>query len=370
LDINFIGPINQLGYGVATLNILKSLAKSNNISLWIIGQGQAPQDDVEVINKCRDNCYLFNKNAPCLRIWHQNDMAMMVGKGLHAGMPIFELDKFTDIEKHNLKSLDHIFVNSKWAADIVKQEIGASNVSVAPLGVDTSIFKPLPVKSKNSNATTFLNVGKWEVRKGHDVLLQAFNKAFEPSDNVRLIMNCHNPFLKEGVTPITNEKWVADYKSSKMGDKIDILEHRLDTQQMLAQIMNIADCGVFPARAEGWNLDLLEMMACGKMVITTNYSAHTEFCNGSNSLLIPIKDKELAYDGVWFKGQGSWAEIGDDEIDTLIRHMRYIHKNKQDGASLHNHEGIVTAQKFSWDNSAEQILGVLNARNSNKGFSP
>jgi hypothetical protein len=39
----------------------------------------------------------------------------------------------------------------------------------------------------------FLNVGKWEYRKGHDVLLEAFNKAFEPTDNVRLVMNCHNP---------------------------------------------------------------------------------------------------------------------------------------------------------------------------------
>ena len=48
----------------------------------------------------------------------------------------------------------------------------------------------------------------------------------------------------------------------------------------------MADCGLFPARAEGWNLELLEMMACGKQVIATNYSAHTEFCTKENSILI------------------------------------------------------------------------------------
>ena len=53
------------------------------------------------------------------------------------------------------------------------------------------------------------------------------------------------------------------------------------------------DCGVFPARAEGWNLELLEMMSCNKPVIATNYSAHTEFCDDKNCMLIDIEDMEI-----------------------------------------------------------------------------
>ena len=36
-----------------------------------------------------------------------------------------------------------------------------------------------------------------------------------------------------------------------------------------------AHCGVFPARSEGWNLGLVEMLSMGRHVIATDYSAHT-----------------------------------------------------------------------------------------------
>ena len=54
--------------------------------------------------------------------------------------------------------------------------------------------------------------------------------------------------------------------------------------------MSQVDCGVFPSRAEGRNLELLEMMSAGKHVITTDYSAHTEFCTKDNAGLVPITD--------------------------------------------------------------------------------
>ena len=68
--------------------------------------------------------------------------------------------------------------------------------------------------------------------------------------------------------------------------------------------MSQTDCGVFPARAEGWNLELLEMMSCGKNVIATNYSSHTEFCNSENCMLVETTELEDAHDGKWFRGQG------------------------------------------------------------------
>ena len=77
--------------------------------------------------------------------------------------------------------------------------------------------------------------------------------------------------------------------------------------------MSKADCGIFPSRAEGWNLDMLEMMALNKSIITTNYSAHTEFCNKDNSFLIDISETEPANDGKWFFGQGNWAKIGEEQ---------------------------------------------------------
>ena len=73
------------------------------------------------------------------------------------------------------------------------------------------------------------------------------------------------------------------------------------------------------------------MMSCGKQVIATNYSAHTEFCNDENCLLVDTNEKEDAKDNFWFRGQGQWASIKDEQITSLAEHMRSVHEKKEKG---------------------------------------
>jgi glycosyltransferase involved in cell wall biosynthesis len=120
--------------------------------------------------------------------------------------------------------------------------------------------------------------------------------------------------------------------------------------------MSQVDCGVFPSRGEGWNLELLEMMAAGKHVITTNYSAHTEFCSQENATLIPIKDVESAFDGKWFFGQGNWAKIDDEEVNLLTQEMNLFAETYKGQQNTH---GIETAKKFSWQNTAREMIKCL-----------
>ena len=217
-----------------------------------------------------------------------------------------------------------------------------------PLGVDTEIFKPhLSTRQK----TIFFNCGKWEIRKGHDVLVECFNSAFGHDDDVELWMMCDNPFIGN-----KNEYWKNLYKSSKLGDKIRIIP-RQKSHQDVYQIMKQTDCGIFPARAEGWNLELLEMMACGKRVIATNYSAHTQYCSPVNSLLVNIEKLEPAYDGVFFDGKiGEWASLDIDQYATIIEYMKMIHSLKQSGDLQLNTNGIETAESLSWEESAKTLL--------------
>tara|TARA_Y100000034_G_C6877751_1_gene401680 strand:- start:63 stop:1133 length:1071 start_codon:yes stop_codon:yes gene_type:complete len=354
MDINVIAPANSLGYGVVGTNVTKYLSKIANVALWTIGNAEVSEKDVSVLRECASNANFPNFSAPCVRIWHQHDMSQFVGRGMRVGFPIFELDQFTPQETHHLKSLDKIFVCSSWAKKIVVDAVEKSHyrVSVIPLGVDRSIF---PETDSNRTETVFLNVGKWEIRKGHDVLVEAFNQAFNEDDNVELWMMCHNPFYDvEG-----NREWQNLYKNSKLGSKIRIIP-RQQTQKEVYSIMAQSDCGVFPSRAEGWNLEALEMMSCGKQVIATNYSAHTEFCNGSNSLLVDIDSTEDAFDGKWFKGQGKWAKIDDEQISDISNHLRNVHEQKSSGKDLINTEGIKTAEKFSWENTAREIVSSLS----------
>ena len=174
---NITAPINQLGYGVTGLNIVKSLLEGGqDVSLFVLGQIQADPNLHGFLKGCFESARFPDFDAPSIRLWHQNDMAEFVGAGVRIGFPIFELNKFTDQEKHHLKFPDKLFVCSQWAKDVILEQLSPDvkedEVYVIPLGVDRSIFRD-SVSSRPT--TTFLNIGKWEIRKGHDILVEAFN---------------------------------------------------------------------------------------------------------------------------------------------------------------------------------------------------
>ena len=354
--LNLMTAINKLSYGLVGCNILKALVEENvEISLFPINSvGQdADFQFHNIISDTTRNALSFS-SAPCLRVWHQFNMAESIGSGERWGMPIFELDNFTKLEMHQLNSLDEIFVCSEWAKTVCSKL--QSDVYTIPLGVDPEIFYQQTIRKPKD--TIFLNIGKWEYRKGHDVLVECFNNAFKPSDNVQLWMctfNSHDD----------NERWVKLYKESPLGDKIKIIP-RLENQIQVAQVMNSATCGIFPSRAEGFNLGALEMLACGKPNIITNYSAHTEYSTKLNSFLIPIDSLEVADDGRWFKphpdglvNQGQWAKIEKSHKDIIIQYMRDIHHNGID--SQQTEHCLETARKFTWKNTAKLIIERIQA---------
>jgi hypothetical protein len=312
----------------------------------------------DVLGRCIDNAKFYDDRAPNVRIWHPSHLAERVGRGVHVGFPFFELTRFTPEEIHHLERVDRLFLPSEWALDVALEHktLQGMDMRVVPMGVDRNIFHE-GVREKQSilehDHTIFVNVGKWEIRKGHDVLLEAFSKAFTPRDKVLLKVAAHNPFIGN-----LNEHWASRYAST-LGPRFKIVD-RLTDQFSVAKLLAGADCGVYPARAEGWNLDLLETLSVGTHAIATNYSAHTEYLTSDNCRLIETTELEPARDGIWFHGQGEWAKFGDDQMEQLICHLREVHRLKQTGQLQRNLAGIETAKRFSWHNSANALIQGLN----------
>ena len=100
--LNLCFPINQLGYGQVGINLLKELDKLADVCLFPIGGRPSvdSQELADVVGRCINNSKSLNLHfkAPCIKLWHQNDMTHFAGNGWRIGFPIFELDKFTDIE--------------------------------------------------------------------------------------------------------------------------------------------------------------------------------------------------------------------------------------------------------------------------------
>jgi glycosyltransferase involved in cell wall biosynthesis len=356
---------------VVASNIIKALARrGHDVAIFPINPintATVHPEDVEYIRAGFDRQRSYDPSATSIRLWHQHDLAQHVGKGLRINFPIFELDRFNEVELHHLKNSDILFVCSDWAKDIIAKNGIEVPTYVVPLGTDREIFnenvKPLIYKNKR---TIFLNVGKIEHRKGHDILIKAFQDAFIYTDEVELWMVWNNPFLTYNEV----KEWESKYLDGKMGHRVRIFPSRyvnpkesmprFNHPTELARLMAGADCLVQPSRAEGWGLPSLDALSMGLHLITTDYSAHRMYANEYNSHLIKIDAKEPANDGKWFHGQGDWAKFGSAQIDSLINHMRSIHKKKQSGELGLNMSGVQTAKMYTWDNTANIIIDTLN----------
>ena len=369
MPLNIAAPINSLGYGRVGTELAVALNRRTEVSLWPLGNGvEAETRHAGAVREMLSRRAGFDSGAASLRLWHPWDMAQHVGTGIRSGYTFFELDRLKLAEVHHLKSLDVLFVPSHWAKRVCEnQSVCWGRILVVHPGVDADVFSPLPANA--IGPTRFLNIGKWEVRKGHDVLCRAFNAAFDISDDVELVMHCHNPCLSEPKCSRYNAEWALMYRNSKLGHKIVVSTERFDTQDEVAELMASADCGVFPARAEGWNLELAEMMAMGKHVIATNYSGHAEFCDADNSLLIDGDEREDAHDGVWFDADdpdwngtpGRWMKFGPEQMDQLVAHLREIHRRKREGVLGVNTNGTQTASRLTWATAAQAVLWGLHA---------
>lgn len=345
-------PIGHTGYGITSFNIYKSLRKNVDITLFPIGQSSVDdlsftQNIIDDINKQS----FFDKSTQCFKIWHQFDLASRVGNSRFGALTFFEIDKLKPIEVAMINNLDYIFVASKWAKQILLDNKITIPIYISKLGVDPDIFNDSVNDTvKKEDKYVFLNIGKWEIRKGHDILVELFNRAFTKNDNVELWMLNNNPFLNDKETKV----WVDLYKNSKLGDKIRILP-RVDNHKNLAKLIALSDCGIFPARAEGWNNEVPEMFAINKPVILTNYSAHTEYANKDNAYLIDIDSLCPAIDDKFFDGYGNWADFSDNQYDQTISHMRYVYNNN----IKTNLKGLETAKDLTWSNTAQSIYNKI-----------
>lgn len=352
--MNIMSPIDaNTGYGITGYNIWKNLKHIYSKCLLFPIGGITAENNWDLNNiksgLSREN---FNANSPCFKLWHGNDFYTKVySTGKYGGLSFFEIDNLTEIERSSYNLLDIIFLPSLWAKNILENNGITKPIVICPMGVDTSVFDAvIPEDKKEKNTYIFVNIGKFEIRKGHDILVDLFNSAFTENDDVELWMINHNPFLNNDQT----NQWINLYKSSKLASKIRFFP-RIPDQKTLSNIMSYTDCGVFPSRGEGWNNEAIEMMAMNKPIIITNYSAHTEYCNKDNSYLVNIDNTEPANDGIWFNGDGNWASIEQTQIDQFIEHMRYVYTNN----IRDNINGLKTAMNLSWYNTSSIIYSNM-----------
>ena len=363
MDLNVVAAVNAWGYGIVGFEVTRALVRAgHSVALFARAVRGADDlvldvDDLALMKRARDRSRTFAVDAPCIRIAAENDMSLFAGTGVRAGLTFFETTELADTELAQLLSLDVIMVASDWGrATAIGAGLPADRLHVVPMGVDTTLFPPADLP--DDGPTRFLMIGKWERRKGQDVLLEAFGRAFTPDDDVELWLMTANQ-MREG----RDTMWEDEVATNPMAHRIRSIP-RERTRAGVAKIMANVHCGVFPARSEGWNLGLVEMLSVGRHVIATDFSAHTHYLTAENARLIEIDELEDASDPRWApvytqRGRGQWAHLGPRQLDQLVDHLRAVHAERVEGRLHRNDAGIATAASLTWEGTAAAIEAAL-----------
>jgi GT2 family glycosyltransferase/glycosyltransferase involved in cell wall biosynthesis len=252
--------------------------------------------------------------------------------------------------------LDEVWVPSSFNKQTFLESGLKVPIHVMPLGVNPDFYNTKIRPYRPTDRFTFLAVFEWGERKGAELLLRAYHRAFGQKDDVLLLAKVINT---DGGVNVQKE--VKALNLPENGPPVAILYNQdLPTHQM-GSLYRSADCLVAPSRGEGWGMPHIEAMACGLPVIATDWSAPTDFMNESIAYplqiakLIPAVAKCPYYEGF------RWAEPDEDHLVHLLRH---VYENRAEAAEKGQRASAEVLSKWTWRHAAEKIKARLQEINA------
>lgn len=224
------------------------------------------------------------------------------------GYAFFEDTNITEQMVVNANSLDVFFVGSEWNRSIASL-FGIKNAVLLEQGIDHEVFKP---KQQHRNIRIFSG-GKWEYRKGQDLVLSAFKSMMHDYPHATLVAAWWNPWpetmetMRESTCikcPAPMQLSLSDWKrwTDELCEINSIPRERIEfvltlTPNDTAALYHSTDFGVFPNRCEGGtNLVLMEYMACGKPVIASPTTGQEPIARLSNRYVTRCENSWLYKD--------------------------------------------------------------------------
>ncbi|NKB18239.1 MAG: glycosyltransferase family 4 protein, partial [Pseudanabaena sp. CRU_2_10] len=184
-----------------------------------------------------------------------------------------------------------IITSSQWSRDgFLRSGADPDRVAIVPHGVDLDIYKPLSDEEKNDlrcalgweNDFIFLNVGNPTRNKGLPFLFKAFATVVERYPNAKLVLKGVNSLFPGKDFTAELNKIIGNILTSAEIARIEKRFCYIGTAMSFAEVARLyqaADAYVSPYIAEGFNLPVLEAIACGLPVICTKGGSTDDFTN-------------------------------------------------------------------------------------------
>lgn len=255
------------------------------------------------------------RGIPCTLLSHERIDAILRGR-----VPrVFPLARLADFWNVKLaRRFDTVLCPSRFAWSEFGR-IGASNAAIVPWGVDLDTFAPSVGRSDGSRraAVELICVGRLSKEKAPELAVGAAAELQRRGSDVHLTMVGDGP-MREAL----------ERRSKNL--PVTFTGH-VHERHEVARLLASADVTVAPCPVEAFGLSVLESLACGTPVVTSESGASSEVSGPDCGIAAP-------------PGAGTMAEavrnLLDGDVPTIRRRARE------------------RAEEFPWTRAAESVMAV------------
>lgn len=266
-----------------------------------------------------------------------------------------------------LKIYDMFIAISRWNANYL------AGLNIAPVhlchqGIDTSLFYPAPRSNRWPGRFVIFSGGKFEFRKGQDIVLAAFKRFHARHPEALLVASWQNAraadvagfalaghcaSVPESVAPERGIK-VAAWLVQQGLPPENFVDLPLMPNRMMPDIMRACDVAIFPNRCEGGtNLVAMEAMACGVPTYVAANTGHRDLIEdlgiGAFSRQKPVKAPSdvLSVEG--------WGETDPDEVVDILENV-YTRNAEIRAQAM---AGAEKMKAWDWSSQNDKLLNYV-----------
>ncbi len=274
---------------------------------------------------------------------------------------------FTEHGKAMSKHYDVFIAISRWNENYLKNLNLPAPVHLCYQGIDATMFHPAPNSGLYKDRFVIFSGGKFEFRKGQDIVLAAF-KRFRARHPEALLITCWQNLLMPNAPAFelaghfkTVPKGAPEYGIEiapwlmEQGLPPDSFVDLPFTHNFLMPwVLRECDVAIFPNRCEGGtNLVAMEAMACGVPTYVAYNTGQKDIVDlmGAGGFMTqkPVKSSPV---------MNTLQDWGETDVDEVVEKMEYVYTHRDEA----KRNAKVVADKMAaweWGPLNEKFLQIV-----------
>ncbi len=287
-----------------------------------------------------------------------------------AGVPVvgaacFECDLLPEGWVEAAESVAEVWVPTAFnLRTFAAAGVDPDRLHAIPYPVDTDVFAPDGRERAAGAPVTFCSVFEWTWRKGWDVLLRAWAREFDGSEDVRLRLLTYRGAGALGDGDIVDQATRCIRAAGSDLDTVADIELILDplSEDGLIELYRSADAFVLPTRGEGAGMPVIEAMACGTPAIATGWGGHEELMDPELSFPVEVETlveaaPELVLDNPLYRG----LRLAEPDEMSLRRALRSVAEDPAAARRRAARGRTVVEERFSIPSAGRALADRVDA---------